>query len=298
MKDKMIKITNKDRQASNNEIMNEIKPQNVIKENNENYYNDEMFGYDMEEIEKEEEEEEQGENESVKQQQPEEKKNFIMGIFSKFFSNDNNSNNNNKNNIIKKKQYHYKFKQIPMKLSNKKKDIQMRAAADYESCVPKESEDLDYGYENNYYCYGGFKDNYDEKDYNVGYSGYNAYTIDIKPNIEKEEEKKIIEVKPKFNFDGFIISQDIIEGNWTKDTQSDLLIEQENDMYEKIKKFCEDKGIKEENGIITLFALYHIYSKKSDKLRELKFVVKKAKNYLRKLFKIEYDVIIKDIQTK
>ena len=98
-KDKMIKITNKDRQSSNNEIMNEIKPQNVIKENNENYYNDEMFGYN----EEEKEEEEQGENESVKQQQPEEKKNFIMGFFSKFFSNDNNSNNNNKNNIIKKK---------------------------------------------------------------------------------------------------------------------------------------------------------------------------------------------------
>ena len=101
-KDKMIKITNKDRQASNNEIMNEIKPQNVINENNENYYNDEMFGYN----EEEKEEGEQGENESVKQQQPEEKKNFIMGFFSKFFSNDNNSNNsnnNNKNNIIKKK---------------------------------------------------------------------------------------------------------------------------------------------------------------------------------------------------
>jgi len=188
-----------------------------------------------------------------------------------------------------------------MKLSNKKKDIQIHAAADYESCVPKESEDLDYGYENNYYCYGGFKDNYDEKDYNVGYSGYNsyggynAYTIDIKPKKEKDEEKKIIEVKPKFNFDGFIISQDIIEGNWTKDTQSDLLIEQENDMYEKIKKFCEDKGIKEEKVIITLFALYYIYSKKNDKLGELKFVVKKAKNYLKKIFNLEFNTIYKEI---
>ena len=93
----------------------------------------------------------------------------------------------------------------------------MRAAADYESCVPKESGslDLDYGCEENYYCYGRFKDDYDEKDYNVGYSnsygGYNAYTIDIKPKKEKDEEKKIIEVKPKFNFDGFIISKDNIE---------------------------------------------------------------------------------------
>ena len=97
-----------------------------------------------------------------------------------------------------------------MKLSNKKKDIQMRAAADYESFVPKESGslDLDYGCEDNYYCYGGFKDDYDEKDYNVGYSGYNAYTIDIKPKKEKEEEKKIIEVKPKFNFDRCLLESD------------------------------------------------------------------------------------------
>ena len=97
-KDKMIKISNQNREASNNEIMNEIKPQNVIKENNENYYNDEMFGYN----EEEKEEEEQGENESVKQQQPEEKKNFIMGFFSKFFSNDNNSNNNTIMNVLLK----------------------------------------------------------------------------------------------------------------------------------------------------------------------------------------------------
>ena len=124
----------------------------------------------------------------------------------------------------------------------------------------------------------------------------------ITPNIAKFEEKEFVAVNTntnqELNFDEFIIHQDIIEGNWTKDAQSDLLIEQEKDMYEKIKKFFEDKEIKEENGIITLFALYYIYSKKSDKLGELKFVVKKAKNYLRKIFKIEYDVIIKDIKTE
>ena len=69
-------------------------------------------------------------------------------------------------------------------------------------------------------------------------------------------------------------------------------------MYEQIKKLCEDKGIKEESGIITLFALYYIYNKKCDKLGELKFIVKKAKNYLRKSFNIEYDAIIKDIEKK
>ena len=66
-------------------------------------------------------------------------------------------------------------------------------------------------------------------------------------------------------------------------------------MYEKIKKFCEDKGIKEEKVIIILFALYYIYSKKNDKLGELKFIVKKAKNYLKKIFNLEFNIIYKEI---
>ena len=272
VKDKMVKITNKDKTAINNKIENEVKPANIIKENNANYYDDEMFGYD-EEVKEEE--------------KPEEKKNFIFGFFSKIFGGD---------NIIKKKKFSYK--QTPPKLSNKKEEIQKRAAADYELCVPKDSyaDDLCYGcadISDGYYISNRFDDDYDN-DKSYGYSGY----IDLDITQKKANKNRTIEDNSKFNFDEFIIHQDIIEGNWTKDSQSDLLIEQEKDIYEKIKKLCEDKGIKEENGIITLFALYYIYSKKSDKLGELKFVVKKAKNYLRKLFKIEYDVIIKDIETK
>ena len=96
-----------------------------------------------------------------------------------------------------------------------------------------------------------------------------------------------------FKFEDFILGQDIIDGNWTKDTQSDLLIKQEKDLYEKIKKVAEEKGITDENGIITLFALYYIYNKKSEKVVELKFVINKAKNYIKKKFNIEYDDISK-----
>ena len=139
VKDKMIKITNKDKIASNNTIEDEVKPQNIIKENNDNYFNDEMFGYD---------------NEEKEEEKPEEKKNFIFGFFSKFFNND---------NIIKKKKFSYT--QTPQKLSKKKEDIQKRAAADYESCVPKESGvgDFDYGCENTYggYYISSIDDDYD-----------------------------------------------------------------------------------------------------------------------------------------
>ena len=89
-----------------------------------------------------------------------------------------------------------------------------------------------------------------------------------------------------------------MEGNWTKNTQSEKLIEQEKDIYEKIKKYSEDKGIKDENGIITLFALYYIHNKKKDKINELKFVINKAKVYVKAIFNLGYEEIIKEIKTK
>ena len=115
---------------------------------------------------------------------------------------------------------------------------------------------------------------------------------------ESNGENREIVIKKEFKFDDFILSQDVIEGNWTKNTQSEILIEQEKDIYEKIKKYSEDKGINEENGIITLFVLYYIYNKKSDKVTELKFVINKAKKYLEKIFKLKYDEIMKEIEKK
>ena len=99
-------------------------------------------------------------------------------------------------------------------------------------------------------------------------------------------------------FDEFILDQDVLEGNWTKNTQSELLIEQEKDIYEKIKKYSEDKGIKDENGIITLLALYYILNKKKDKFNELKFVINKAKVYVKAIFNLGYEEIIKEIENK
>ena len=66
-------------------------------------------------------------------------------------------------------------------------------------------------------------------------------------------------------------------------------------MYEKIKKFSENKGINDENGIITLFILFYIFKKKTEKIEELKFIIEKAKNYIQKIFNLEYDEIVKEL---
>jgi hypothetical protein len=59
---------------------------------------------------------------------------------------------------------------------------------------------------------------------------------------------------------------------------------------------AENKGLKDENGIITLFVLFFIYNKKKDKINELKFVINKAKNYVKKIFNVNYDDIVKEIE--
>ena len=46
-----------------------------------------------------------------------------------------------------------------------------------------------------------------------------------------------------------------------------------------------------------LFCIIFI-KKKSDKVNELKFVINKGKDYVKKIFKLEYNEIIKEIETK
>ena len=89
----------------------------------------------------------------------------------------------------------------------------------------------------------------------------------------------------------------MIKGNWTKNSDIEILIKQENDLYEKIKKICEEKNIKEENCIITIFILHYIYKKKNEKVEELKFVINKAKKYIKEISNFEYEDIAKEIDT-
>ena len=119
---------------------------------------------------------------------------------------------------------------------------------------------------------------------------------EIKEIDDKKEIKEIEEKKIQFNFDEFILGQDIIDGNWTNNPQCEALIDLEKDLYNKIKQLAEKKGINDENGIITLFALFFIYNKKSDKINELKFVINKAKNYVKKIFNANYEDIVKEIE--
>ena len=114
-------------------------------------------------------------------------------------------------------------------------------------------------------------------------------------NIDKLEIVEVKDEKKLLNFDEIILDQDIIEGSWKKNNKTELLLKEENDLFEKIKKFSENKGINDENGIITLFILFYIFHKKAEKIEELKFIIEKAKNFIKKIFNLEYDEIVKEL---
>ena len=293
--EKMVKLTNENKQAVNNKVEPVQHPQNNIEEEkkDDNYeiYKDEHFGYD---IGVEDDNDITEEKSNVKE---EPKKGFFGGFFSKLFSK---NKNDNKDNIIRKKnyQYEYKPKKKLFNFSNfgfmskySKKALTMRACRDRCDCCIDEArdnlDDLDLdGYE---------IEGYSIKEDIIDDDGYSFKKGAAKTKESKTEEKEEKEEPKVFSFDEMILGQDIIDGNWEKDSQIDLLIKQENDLFEKIKKLAENKGIKEENGIITLFVLYYIYNKKQEKVGELKFIINKAKEYVKKIFSLDYDEIIKDI---
>ena len=172
-----------------------------------------------------------------------------------------------------------------------KKALTMRACRDRCDCCIDEARDNLDDLDLDWYEIEG----YSIKEDIIDDDGYSFKKGAAKTKESKTEEKEEKEEPKVFSFDEMILGQDIIDGNWEKDSQIDLLIKQENDLFEKIKKLAENKGIKEENGIITLFVLYYIYNKKQEKVGELKFIINKAKEYVKKIFSLDYDEIIKDI---
>ena len=283
VKDKMVKITNKNKEASNNINSNNIIEKNEIKE--EYILEDEHFGYDN----------------NVRQEEQihveQEKKSFFKGMIDTIFS-------KNNDNIIRKKSIEYKPKKefhfpnfhLPFGKYSKR-NITMRASADLCCCDAPREEDFDDDDLCDYEIDGGYSISSAPKFVN---NDNEDIVIKKQINIDdsKDNNKNVIkEPKKQINFDELILSQDLIDGNWTKDAQVEILISQEKEIFDKIKRIAENKVITDENGIITVFILYYIYENKKEKIEELKFILNKTKAYVNKIFNLEYDDIIKELET-
>ena len=210
----------------------------------------------------------------------------------------------NNDNIIRKKSIEYKPKKefhfpkfhLPFGKYSKR-NITMRASADLCCCSPPREEDFDDDDLCDYEIDGGYSISSAPK---FGNNDNEDIVIKKQINIDdsKDNNKNVIkEPKKQINFDELVLSQDLIDGNWTKDAQVEILISQEKENFDKIKRIAENKGITDENGIITVFILYYIYENKKEKMEELKFILNKAKAYVNKIFNLEYDDIIKELET-
>ena len=97
------------------------------------------------------------------------------------------------------------------------------------------------------------------------------------------------------NFEEVILSQDIFDGFWEKNNETELLINENIDVYNKIVKFSEEKNVSDEKGSITILVLYYIFTKEPSKVEELKLIIKKAEKFLKSLYNLSFEDIQKEI---
>ena len=262
IKEKMITIKNKDKQAVNNNIIENIEPESESELRNmgyENKNNDFIIN-----------------DNEIKENNEQENKNGFFSWISSLFS-----CKKEKNKIINKKTFEYHEKKREVSLDNIKLE---RCSPEAKCCCccckniaplkiqSKSEKNYGYNFKINYNLNENINNNINnsikelcaKESFNKkickccdaeSFNSFDKEDNEVFNKIDKESNKKIL------NFDEIILSQDIIEGNWKKDENVEILMEEENDLFEKIKKFSENKGINDENGIITLFILYYIFKK-------------------------------------
>ena len=163
-----------------------------------------------------------------------------------------------------------------------------RRAPELKCCsmaAPKKYDDED---DDNYACdYDSDRED-KEGDNNIGIKnialeGY-APNFSLAKKQEKsspKEEMKKIE-KIEFSNKELILTQDIFEGCWNVNPQTNFLIEKQKAIYEKIEKLMKDKNLDKEEIKVTLLVLYYLSTDTSINKSEYELIMKKGKNFLEK----------------
>ena len=121
--------------------------------------------------------------------------------------------------------------------------------------------------------------------------------ISFDENESSEEEEEVNEIKlipqnissgPKeiifnYNFKDMVLTQNIIEGNWSLNPQTKHLIGINQIIYDKIKNYVEKYYQKEdkENVIITILVLYCLKNNKDVEISEYMLIINKGIEYLK-----------------
>ena len=94
--------------------------------------------------------------------------------------------------------------------------------------------------------------------------------MNIKERVEKVE----------FSNKELILTQDIVDGFWKINPQTNLLIGKEKTVYEKIEKIVKEKNLDKEEIKVTLLVLYYLNTDSSINKIEYSLIIKKGVNFL------------------
>ena len=104
---------------------------------------------------------------------------------------------------------------------------------------------------------------------------------------EEDENDKHSNKKTKKVFDvkEMTLTQNIIDGNWSINSQTQFLINSYDDIYNKIKKYVEKLDVREnkEDIIVTILVLYYLKNKKDIDQTEYLLIINKGLQYLQNL---------------
>jgi Icc-related predicted phosphoesterase len=101
---------------------------------------------------------------------------------------------------------------------------------------------------------------------------------EVKKESEKEEKKE--EKKVEFSNKELVLTQDIFDGCWNLNPQTQLLIEKEKSVYDKIEQILKEKNIEKEEVKITMLVLYYLNTNDSINKVEYMLIIKKGISFL------------------
>ena len=96
---------------------------------------------------------------------------------------------------------------------------------------------------------------------------------------ENENDKKGFDIKT------MILTQNIIEGNWSLNSQTQFLIDSHTDIYNKIKQYVEkfNVGENKENIIVTILVIYYLKNNENVNKSEYILIINKGIQFLQNL---------------
>jgi hypothetical protein len=117
----------------------------------------------------------------------------------------------------------------------------------------------------------------------VGNQNANINSLNFKEE-ENKSKKSIKESNEKVEFSNkeLVLTQDIFDGFWKINPQTNLLIEKEKTAYENIEKIVKEKNLDKEEIKVTLLVLYYLNTDSSINKIEYSLIIKKGVNFLEK----------------